>query len=736
MRRRDGVTRGGLVIERGVLLVAMAVLAGGFVPLLSGTWWWVTVVGYAAIVLVVTGTFRVLAVRGAALAGLVAGLIALVWGFAPESLALGFIPTPASLSTVVDLLDRAGTVVVEQAPPVDATTAITLVTAGAFALVALVGDLLLQRRGGAPLIGLLLVVLYLVPAVVVEEVPSFVVLAVPAAAWLLLLHRSSRPGVETGARAPRTSFLGPASLTVGLGAVVLAFALTPVLPDTSSLTGVADELEAGPFEQGINPILSLGDDLRSPSRALALEYTTDGPPPYLSVAMLRDFTGDTWEPVKPSRSSPAEGRADLAEEVEVDRQVVEVEIRDLSTSMLPVPYPAVDVRGLEGDWDRNDAGLTFRSGSSDTRNQTYAVTSLVRQPTEQQLAIEPESYPERLDPYLDLPDNLPQSIRDTAQLVAGDRVGAYAKAQALQDFFRSGAFEYSETAPVAGEYDGNGMAVIERFLQERSGYCVHYSSAMAVMARSLGVPSRIMVGYAPGSLVQPGPDTSGEEERYRVTTDQLHAWPQIYVDGVGWTEFEPTPGITDDQGASDDDGATSAPTTAAPTPEPEVTTAEPTPDAVDDPAAVAAAQAEERAVRRDALLALGAVLLVLVVAPGLVRVALRRRRLRSSATADDWWREVVATGEDLGVPADASTTVAAHVAVLGEHLRPDARDALARLRSVLEERRFGPHQGRLLERESTVREDAVAVVHDLLAAAPARRRRRARLLPASLVRWR
>ncbi len=735
MRSRDDVTRAGLLGERGVLLVALAVLAGGFVPLLSGSWWWVTVVGYAALVLVVTGTFRALAVRGATVAGLVVGVLALVWGFASGSLALGFVPTPATFRAVAGLLDRASTVVAEQAPPVDATTAITLVTAGAFVLVALVGDVLLARRGGVLLIGLLFVVLYLVPAVVVEEVPSFVVLAVPAAMWLLLLLRSARPVAPGAPSTSRSPWLGPASLSVGLGAVVLAFALAPVLPDTSPLTGTADDFEAGPFERGINPMLNLGDDLRSPSRALALEYTTDGAPPYLSVAMLRDFTGETWEPVSGEASSPAEGRADLAEWVDVERQVVEVEIRDLRTSMLPVPYPAVDVRGLDGDWDRNDAGLTFRSDSSDTRNQTYAVTSLVRQPTAQALAIEPESYPARLDPYLELPDDLPQSIRDTAELVAGDQFGAYAKAQALQDFFRSGAFEYSETAPVEGDYDGNGMEVIERFLQERSGYCVHYSSAMAVMARSLGVPARIMVGYAPGVLAQPGTDTAEGEERYRVTTDQLHAWPQVYVDGVGWMEFEPTPGIADEEGAGDGQ-ATPAPTTAAPAPEPEATTAGPTPDALEDPAAVASAEAEERAVRRDAFLALAAVVLVLVVSPGLVRVAVRRRRLRPSAAPDDWWREVVATAEDLGVLADASTTVAAHAAVLSGHVRPATEESLARLRSVLEERRYGPHQGRLLERESTVREDAVAVVVDLLASAPRWRRRRARVLPASLTRWR
>ena len=64
----------------------------------------------------------------------------------------------------------------------------------------------------------------------------------------------------------------------------------------------------------------------------------------------------------------------------------------------------------------------------------------------------------------------------------------YDRALALQRYFRSGEFEYSETAPVADDYDGNGLSVIAEFLQRKAGYCVHFSSAMAVMARTLGHP--------------------------------------------------------------------------------------------------------------------------------------------------------------------------------------------------------------------------------------------------------
>ena len=714
------------LLEHGLLLGALAVLAGGYERLLSGSWWWITIVAALACVLGATALVRHVGARGAPLAGLVTGFVVVALASVPSTLLLGVIPTPTTFTAMAELLDRARTLVAEEVPPVEAIPPITLVAAGAFALVALVADLLLQRRGGVPLIGLLLVVTYLVPAVVADEVPSFVVLVVPAGLWLVLLHRSAlraRPG----------GLMTPAGLLVGSAAVVLAFVLVPVLPDTSAVTGRADDLDAGPFGRGINPILSLGDDLRSPSRALALEYTTDGPPPYLSVAMLRDFTGETWRPVTEDDVSYQEGRADLSEEVDVGRQVVEVEIRDLRTTMLPVSYPAVDVRGLEGEWNRLDAGLTFRSDSSDTGGQTYSVTSLVRRPTPQQLVAPPPTGLRLQEDYLELPDDLPQSITDAAQLVTGGAVGAYAKAQALQDFFRSGAFEYSETAPVDGDYDGNGIAVIERFLQERSGYCVHFSSAMAVMARSVGVPARIMVGYAPGTRAQPRPGADPDEERYRVTTDQLHAWPQIYVDGVGWVEFEPTPGIVDDPDADEDDDTSSAPVPTTSVPVPEPTQAVPTPTPQTDPSSVAAAPVERSTDVGRTVLLLVAILGALAVAPALARAALRRRRLRRSSTPDDWWREIVATADDVGIASDPSTTLSAHVDELSQHVETQARDALERLRTLLEAQRYGPRRV-AVGTAAASRADAVSVVEHLLARATPADRRRARVLPRSLLR--
>lgn len=89
-------------------------------------------------------------------------------------------------------------------------------------------------------------------------------------------------------------------------------------------------------------------------------------------------------------------------------------------------------------------------------------------------------------------------------------------------------FEYStEVQP------GHGNNAIENFLQIRKGYCEQFAATFAVMARTLGIPSRVAVGFTPGQL-----DSDGW---YSVFSRNAHAWPEIWFDSIGWIPFEPTP---------------------------------------------------------------------------------------------------------------------------------------------------------------------------------------------------
>ena len=93
-------------------------------------------------------------------------------------------------------------------------------------------------------------------------------------------------------------------------------------------------------------------------------------------------------------------------------------------------------------------------------------------------------------------------------------------------------FEYSlSTAP------GTGGDDLADFLRLRQGYCEQYAGAMAALVRATGVPARVVLGYTPGTAQ---PDGSR-----LVTSDDAHAWVEVYFDDLGWVPYDPTPIDTD-----------------------------------------------------------------------------------------------------------------------------------------------------------------------------------------------
>ena len=398
---------------------------------------------------------------------------------------------------------------------------------------------------------------------------------------------------------------------------------------------------------GLNPLVDLGEDLRRDQIVPALSYTSDAGGLYLRLATLDEFTGITWAPdtgIDPENDVAAFPVAPgLADAVPRAAYTAEIRIDDVSGRWLPVPYPTTSISGLEGAWRWEPDGLSVRSTGTDARGQDYEVSYLDVEPDLAQLTA--DSTPAGMEQYLALPE-LPASIRDVAEEVAGSGT-TYERAIALQTYFADGDFSYSIDTPVEEGYDGTGIGVIEQFLQTRSGYCVHFASSMAVMARAVGIPARLVVGFQPGTR-----DSTGDRTTYRVDSTDLHAWPELYFEGIGWLRFEPTPGrgslpdysslaAVDDPETPENEGQnpeaapvpaqTSAPTTA------------PEEGPVDTPTDVVATSSP-----LPVLLAitLGGILLVLV--PALWRIAVRARRMRRvrAGDAEAAWEEIRDTAHD------------------------------------------------------------------------------------------
>jgi hypothetical protein len=136
-----------------------------------------------------------------------------------------------------------------------------------------------------------------------------------------------------------------------------------------------------------------------------------------------------------------------------------------------------------------------------------------------------------------------QNIVDT--LDPGKR-DPYHVADAIQKFlYASGGFEYD--TDVTGMCTGENK--IDCFLRERRGYCEYFASAMAMMLRTQQIPARYVVGYLPGRIER----VSGFDEDGQPTTitqraverSASHAWVEVFFPGIGWYDFDPTPGLTD-----------------------------------------------------------------------------------------------------------------------------------------------------------------------------------------------
>ena len=205
------------------------------------------------------------------------------------------------------------------------------------------------------------------------------------------------------------------------------------------------------------------------------------------------------------------------------------------------------------------------------------------------------------------------------------------------------------------------MEIIATFLNARSGYCVHFASAMAVMARSLDIPARVVVGFLPGSA-----RLIDGEGSFEVTTHDLHSWPELYFDGIGWVQFEPTPGRGElgdyadvsAEGvpgpATPDDAAPGQPATPAPS-----APADDAPDAGLDVGSESVVLADQRS--PAAWIALGILgALLLSLAPALVRLGQRWRlgvRARAGTlSAIGAWTEVLRTAVDLRMPVVSTET--------------------------------------------------------------------------------
>src|SRR5690606_37757108 len=167
---------------------------------------------------------------------------------------------------------------------------------------------------------------------------------------------------------------------------------------------------------------------------------------------------------------------------------VSIKVLGVSSDRLPLPYAPERVSGMNGVWSALQENRTAVSGSSDAAGADYTVQAATPVPTLEQIRASSASGAD----VTELPANLPPIINRLAREVTSDADTDYDRLIALQDWFRN-EFTYSLDAPVEEGFDGTGADAVATFLEKRTGYCIHFAGAFALMADTLGMPVRIVV---------------------------------------------------------------------------------------------------------------------------------------------------------------------------------------------------------------------------------------------------
>jgi transglutaminase-like putative cysteine protease len=448
--------------------------------------------------------------------------------------------------------------------------------------------------------------------------------------------------------------------------VIVSIAIGPSMPGAEG-EPLLDYRALGEGGQGnvltaSPPILSIRDKLRQPDKQELFTVDTDDSEGwYWRVIALDHLSDDTWT-VPPTDAEPASS-LDRPDNLPPSRRSVQrFDLGEIDAVWLPAAYRPTDITLDDAQVVPNSLTLYLASGA--LSDLEYTVVSEIPQPTDEQLRAVTEDDLRDQRTLTELPDDFSDRVRELARDATEGASTPFEAAVALEDFFGSAnGFTYTLDTDLH-----SSSRALEAFLFDtRAGFCEQYAGAYAAMARAVGLPTRVAVGYQRG--------TQEGDGAWHVTNHDAHAWPEVWLGrDIGWYAFEPTPGRanpSNNRGSEDATPSTepeTTPTTGLSTP-----TSTPTPNSLGplDPdrlevgTPATATQQDDNTAQRVvfallaiALLAVAGTLIVLVVAA--ISAVLRTHRRRHHADARrrvlGAWAEAVERMAAAGVEPRPSAT--------------------------------------------------------------------------------
>ncbi|HET7479519.1 MAG TPA: transglutaminase domain-containing protein [Rubrobacteraceae bacterium] len=330
-----------------------------------------------------------------------------------------------------------------------------------------------------------------------------------------------------------TGHMGRAAVAAGLAvaALVLVLPKAPFADQTVS-NGLIDWTRIGTggtsqldVQADVGDYLTYGRDtelfrVRSPEAL------------YWRAGTLDYFDGAQW------RDTTDPGLS-YGEEIspEIETQIVPQYFTVMNSEMRRIfgAYKIVQPSLDPSDMQQNSDG-SWSAERPLTEGSEYRVISEVPQPTEAQLRSAGTAYPREIrDKYLQLPDNPPEAVAATADRIRRNYSTRtpYDTARAIEKYLvYDGNFTYNLNV----NYRRADQAIEEFLGDGKEGFCTQFATSMVLIAREMGMPSRVVYGATSGEEVA--------ENEYAVTGANMHLWVEIYFPNVGWYPFNPTPGFT------------------------------------------------------------------------------------------------------------------------------------------------------------------------------------------------
>jgi hypothetical protein len=541
-RPTGGQTAGSTLAMPAIAAIA-AICAATAISGVVGGLSWLSYVVVSVVVVVATGTaLRALRVpAGLIWLGQVFVLLCLTVTLFTSSGFLVMLPGPSALHDLGLVLRQAGAEVQNGVPPVAADQPILCLVVLSIGLVAVAVDTLAVTARVPAAAGLILLCVYAVPASLDDGLLPWWSFVLGAAAFTAMLavdgvqrHQAWRG--KLGLPTVATTGVAPATLAVTTVAALLALFVGgtfTVIGTVGRLPGADGNGSAGTGQLGIKPFTVLQGMLDHQGTTELFDITgLPETPPYFQALTLDDYrAGNGWvADTQMPAGVTASGALPQAPGQQTSDPTTRVNVHSVNWEdvWLPVFGMPTRLQGVPSEYRYDkDSGIVYSEKARKPGDYTEQADLTV--PNATALRDDDTDY-SQISPKYRKVSGINSRVSDLAAQLTRGATTEFDKAEAIYTYFRTPANGFTYSTQTANAVTGDPL--VDFLFYGKTGFCEQYASAMGVMLRSVGIPARVAIGFTDGF------ESGGHRT---ITSQDAHAWDEVYFPSYGWITFDPTP---------------------------------------------------------------------------------------------------------------------------------------------------------------------------------------------------